>query len=114
MHAIVVFLVILFSAPSAVPAADGSAHYDSTIRLLQFCSSGYDTDYGYCAGYVTAIADTMLQYELYGLNACPGPAVKSQQLLDNVLTYLKNNPDLHGLPAKEAVAHSLAGRFPCQ
>lgn len=108
----VVSSVALFNASEA--KAQEIAFYDTAAVLEQFCTSRYDTDYGYCAGYVTSVADILLQYELYGYSACFSSAIKSQQLIDNVVAYLKENPQEVTLPAKEVVAKALATAFPCQ
>lgn len=94
--------------------AQGMAFYDTAAVLEQFCVSRYDTDYGYCAGYITSVADIMLQYELYGYSACFSSAIKSQQLIDNVIAYIQKHPEEVPRPAKEVVARALATSFPCQ
>lgn len=115
------FLIAVLTAVSALALAGVSeskaqdiAYYDTAAVLEQFCNSRYDTDYGYCAGYITSVADILLQYELYGYSACFSSAIKSQQLIDNVVAYLKDHPQDVALPAKEVVAKSLATAFPCQ
>lgn len=109
------FLIALASLTYIHDAkAQGMAFYDTAAVLEQFCVSRYDTDYGYCAGYITSIADVLMQYELYGYSACFSNTIKSQQLIDNVIAYLKNHPEEVPQPAKEVVARALATAFPCQ
>ncbi len=108
-------IVISFGFGIASEAkAQEIAFYDTAAVLEQFCTSRYDTDYGYCAGFITSVADILLQYELYGYSACFSSAIKSQQLIDNVVSYLKDHPEEITKPAKEVAAKALATAFPCQ
>lgn len=55
----------------------------SAAELMQMCSSTHDVDYGYCAGYITAIADQMLSTGTAGgERACNHAGVRSQQYVD--------------------------------
>ena len=104
----IVFLITAFSFPAA------AAHYDNAGTLRQFCQSGYDTDYGYCAGFLTAIADVMMDHSAYGYTACVAPNIKPQQLTDNIIAYMDAFQVDPLMPAKEYVAAMLADRFPCR
>lgn len=107
----VFFLIFLFPATALAQQAEFK---DSGYELFSACTSHYDTDYGYCAGYVTAVADVLLQQPLYGFGACNHAPVKSQQLVDLVTLFLEDNPELQSRPAKLVVAMALARAFPCQ
>lgn len=92
-----------FSDPSDPPALLSAA------KLAQFCMSRYDTDYGFCAGYVTAVAEDMAE----GARACHYGAARSQQFVDLFKAYAQANPDALNVPARQAVASALARAFSC-
>jgi hypothetical protein len=43
--------------------------------LINLCQAPYDTDQGFCAGYLTAMRDIMNDYQLYGHQTCGGDGV---------------------------------------
>lgn len=107
-------------APLQACAADNSGLPGGSMRghlgardLMNFCSGKFDIDYGFCAGYVSSISEAMLDHPLYGMEACNHGAVRSQQLLELVMTYLQEHPDRQSGPASVAVAETLASSFPC-
>lgn len=82
--------------------------------LLRLCSSKYDTEYGYCAGYISAIANMMLTTAVEGERACTQGTVRTQQLMDIYRSYAELFPEnLRGSAAKN-VAISIARGFPCR
>lgn len=81
--------------------------------LMELCAGKYDVDLGFCAGYVTAIADVMIDQPLYGFRACTHETVKSQQIMDNVILKTKAMPERSGFAARAVVADSIARAFPC-
>mgnify|MGYP003377021431 CR=1 FL=1 len=85
----------------------------SAANLTALCEGGYDIDVGFCAGYVTAIADLMGDQPLYGFRACLLGPVRSQQLMDNVTGILRASPDRARFAARTVVAESLSRSFPC-
>ncbi len=85
----------------------------SAANLEALCDGGYDIDVGFCAGYVTAIADLMADQSLYGFRACLLGPVRSQQLMDNVTGILRASPDRARFAARTVVAESLSRSFPC-
>lgn len=107
----VFILTLFFCSPAFAQPAEFK---DSGYELFSACTSHYDTDYGYCAGYVTAVADVLLQQPLYGFSACNHAPVKAQQLVDLVTLFLEDNSELQARPAKLVIAMALARAFPCQ
>lgn len=86
----------------------------STEELSRMCRSAHDTDYGYCAGYITAIAHMMRNnITLSGYRACRHDNVRSQQYIDIFNTYLELYPDAMPREAAVVVAAALARAFPC-
>ncbi len=77
------------------------------------CFSPYDTDSGYCAGYVTAITDLMVEHRIYGLEACNVSFIRSQQLVDTVRLYIQKNPKSLNGTARLLVAQAISEAFPC-
>jgi hypothetical protein len=85
----------------------------SGSELFRLCQSKSDIDYGFCAGYVTAIAQAMLASPVAGYRACNHGAVRSQQWIDTYARWVQQHPDAHTAPADQAVAQSIAQAFPC-
>lgn len=100
----------LFCAPArAGVSSEGLSGND----LLSMCNSKYDTDYGFCAGYVSAIANAMLISPVSGERACSHGPIRSQQLIDLYRSYAELFPEnLRGAAAKN-VAVAIARGFPC-
>lgn len=109
-------LVLLLGAASSraeTPIVISDATF-STEELARMCRSTHDTDYGYCAGYVTAIAHMMRDnISLSGYRACRHDSVRSQQYIDIFNTYLELYPDSMPREAAVVVAAALARAFPC-
>lgn len=82
-------------------------------ELLKMCNSTYDTDYGYCGGYVSAIANVMLTESIAEYRACRHQQVRSQQAIDIFRSYAELFPEMLSGEAATAVAASLARAFPC-
>lgn len=91
----------------------GTEAYLTGYELQTYCASSYDTDFGYCAGYVTGVSDLMFEHNLYGLSACHNQHIRSQQLVDLVRTYMKQHPDDLGGNARFVVAQALSSGYPC-
>lgn len=111
------FLAVLFfclicalpSRPLPAAAASGLSGHD----LLAMCNSRYDTDYGFCAGYVSAIANALLDGPVNGERACNHAPVRSQQLIDLYRSYAEIFPEnMRGAAAKN-VAIAISRGFPC-
>lgn len=82
--------------------------------LINFCKGQYDIDYGYCAGYMAAISEVMLDHEVYGQTACNHGIVAPQQLVELLKDSAKNNPSIELQPASAAAAQVLSGAFRCR
>lgn len=96
-----------------IAAVTDPQHHIATRELMNFCTGRYDVDYGFCAGYVTAVSEIMLDHTLYGYSACNHGPVKAQQLLENVGTFVRNDGGLDNRPGSVIVAAALANKFPC-
>jgi hypothetical protein len=81
--------------------------------LEQMCHSASDLDYGYCAGYVTAVADQLMEGSIAEFRACNHGAVKSQQYIDIYNAFIAQRPALRRGEAETAVAAAFARAFPC-
>jgi len=112
---IILSLVLCLSAARPVAAQDiASRHYYMGARdLMNFCRGSTDIDYGYCAGYIGAIADTMLAHSLFSYNACNHGPVQDQQLIEIVSDYIATYPQNISKPASMVVAEALARAFSC-
>ncbi len=107
---ITTFVVGLFCLASPAQAA---SNYVTGKELQKLCTSPFDTDYGYCAGFVTGVADVMLQQVVSGKKSCHKPSIKSQQLVDLVVSYMEHNPETKKHTARSIVAETLSRSFPC-
>ncbi|TNE31655.1 MAG: hypothetical protein EP349_03735 [Alphaproteobacteria bacterium] len=102
---------LAFAAFFSVPVhAKAQGYYLTAQELLQMCSSSFNTDYGYCAGYVTGVADELLG----SASACHKVSVKSQQLRDITVRYIEKHPESLDQPARSVTATALAAAFPCR
>lgn len=106
-------LFLSFLMTTGSQAASRQLSDFSGADLARMCASTYDTDYGFCAGYVSAIANTLLTDTIGGFRACNHAAVKSQQAVDTFVLFAKNFPNELQGDANVAVAASLARAFPC-
>jgi len=94
-------------------AIDLKPYKMSARQLKIFCSGVNDIDMGYCAGYIAAMAEIMLDTRLYDRKACHHGPVRDQQLIEIVRDFLDRHPDYLRRPSAELIAHALADAFPC-
>ena len=102
------FLMML---SAAAQAADGGV---TAGQLKTYCAGQYDVDAGFCAGYVTAIADLMKQKTLSGYTTCNLGPVESQQLMELVQIQMQENAIDPMQPATSLTAEMLARFYPCR
>lgn len=82
--------------------------------LMNFCKGQYDIDFGYCAGYITAISEVMIDHTVYGQTACNQGPVAPQQLVDLLKERAAHDPSIELQPASAAAAQALSGYFACR
>lgn len=108
-------IVIISLIPQGAKAQEKARTNDmSALSLYQLCSSQSNVDYGMCAGYVTALADILMNETVTGYKACHFGEVRTQELMDIVKNYIANNPDMNDRPARVVASAALARAFPCQ
>lgn len=107
------FLLFTFAFFSYVVPVKASQSLVTGHDFKTHCFSPYDTDSGYCAGYVTAVADLMIEHRLYGFEACNIGFIRSQQFVDTVRLYMKKHPESLNSNARLIVAQAIAKAFPC-
>jgi hypothetical protein len=114
--AVIIACALMLSLPaSAAPSGTDSASGPfSGAELHGMCMSDSDVDYGYCAGYVTAVAHSLLNRSIGGYRACNHANVRSQQLVDTFNSWAELFPGRLSADADTAVAAALARAFPCQ
>ncbi len=106
-------LFVIVPLLAATPAAANDRL--SAAELMQMCSSTHDVDYGYCAGYITAIADQMLSTGTAGgERACNHAGIRSQQYVDVFRSFAEVFPERLRDQAERTVAASFARAFPCR
>lgn len=97
----------------ATPAPAANSEGLTGTELLALCNSTYDTDYGFCAGYISGIANALLAGPVVGETACNHQPVRSEQLIDIYRNYAEVFPgNMKGSAAKTTAA-SIARAFPC-
>lgn len=107
------FFCLLCALPTRPVLAAVNSDGMTGHELLTMCNSRYDTDYGFCAGYVSGIANALLAGPVSGERACSHGPVRSQQLIDLYRSYAEIFPEnLRGAAAKN-VAVAIARGFPC-
>lgn len=85
-----------------------------TAQALQkMCDSRYDIDAGMCAGYITAVAETVMQDSRPDRRVCLSPAITPQTLMDHVRNYWHDNPPAPQDLASFSVDLALRARFKC-
>lgn len=105
-----IFLSLALAAP-----AQAAADRLTAGELMRMCSSEHDVDYGYCAGYITAVADQMLAAgTATGQRACNHEGIRSQQYVDVFRSYAEIFPERMKDEAESTVAASFARAFPCR
>lgn len=116
LHRLALFASLVLLLAALAPQSARAVNSDGLTGndLLRLCSSKYDTEYGYCAGYISAIANMMLTSEVEGERACTRGTVRTQQLMDIYRSYAELFPEnLRGSAARN-VAISIARGFPCR
>lgn len=116
LHRLVLALPLCLILASFAPQSARAVNSDGLTGndLLRLCSSKYDTEYGFCAGYISAIANMMLSGEVNGERACTHGNVRTQQLIDIYRSYAEIFPENLRGSATKNVAVSIARGFPCR
>ncbi len=111
---ILVLLVVVFAQPAAPANAKGSHLFNADI-LMRFCNSPHGAPYddGICAGYITAIADVMLQEPATADRLCMPRNLSTSDFSKLVTRHVARHPDDVGLPAAEVIRAALLKAFPC-
>jgi hypothetical protein len=101
-------LALIACLAASPVTARQAVHYLSGEGLYELCSSSIPAQRGECLGYLEGIVDAG-DNELPG-SICVPPGVKSDELRDVVVTYLRDRAatDRHVLPADFLVRTALA------
>ncbi len=109
-----VFLSFSFMPKSFADLAPKTQGFIAATQLKTYCMSHYDVDQGYCAGFVTGIADIMQEHRLYHFEACNMAHLRPQQIVDHVKQVMAQaQKDKMQGNARLFVAYALAHKFPC-
>lgn len=110
----IVFTVLACFLLAALPArAEIPDSVVSARELYTMCTSKYDTDAGYCVGYVSAVANRMAFASIDGYGPCNFGAARSQQFADLFTAYAQSYPDSLHAPAESIISAALGRAFPC-
>lgn len=111
------FALLCLSVPAfanePMQVSNPQAHL-SGRDLINFCKGQYDIDFGYCAGYMAAISEVMMDHTVYGQAACNHGAVAPQQLVELLKQRASQDPSIELQPASAAAAHVLSSAFRCR
>lgn len=107
------FIIALFILSFAVPAMAQNTTPMTAVALQNLCNSKYDIDVGICAGYIAAVADTVMQDSTPHRRVCLSPAVGPQILMDHVQKYWTDAPPAPQDLASYSVDSALRDRFRC-
>lgn len=99
----------------ATPANAGSSYLFNAEILSRFCNSPHGAPYddGICAGYITAIADALLQEPDMAKRLCVPRNLSTSDFSKLVTRHVARNPDDKSLPASNMVRTALLKAFPC-
>lgn len=104
-------LLLLALLPAS---AEAQTHSTMTVaQLQQLCSSRYDIDVGMCAGYISAIAESLMQNNNPQERVCLSPAIGPQILIEHMQAAWQKNPPQPQDFANANVEHVLRTRFRC-
>lgn len=106
-------MVLFFMCMVSSSNVQASTSMLSSQDIKTYCLSDYDIDVGYCAGYVTAVADLMVEHRIYGLEACYMELKSPQKMVQYVRAYIRKNPSIVQGNARFMIANILAQLYPC-
>lgn len=109
-------LFALFFLPvlSAQGVADAQVQAPIDVaQLLRLCDSTYDVDVGMCAGYVTAVAESIMNNSRPEQRVCLNPAIGPETLIENVRVSWAKDAPMPTDGAFGAVEGALRRRFRC-
>jgi hypothetical protein len=108
-------LISLVCCQIATPAIASSSHLFNAEVLSKFCNSPHGAPYddGICAGYITAIADVLLQEPDLAKRLCVPRNLSTSDFSKLVTRHVARNPDDKRLPASKVIRTALLKAFPC-
>lgn len=108
-------LISVVCYQTAIPANASSSHLFNAEVLSKFCNSPHGAPYddGICAGYITAIADALLQDPGMAKRLCVPRNLSTSDFSKLVTRHVARNPDDKRLPASKIVRTALLKAFPC-
>ena len=96
----------LIAAPSAYQTGDD---------LFRLCTSSKPAEAWQCLGYVEAVSDVLAAGDgVSGWFACIPPQVKSGQMRDIVVIFLRTEPERRNRTATSLMGKALSSTFPCK
>lgn len=110
LFSLFILTTIISYQPQAVQASTAML---SSQDIKTYCFSDYDIDVGYCAGYITAVADLMVEHRIYGFEACYMELKSPQAMVQKVRGYIRKDPSIIRGNARYMIAHILAQLYPC-
>lgn len=103
-----------FSLLSGLTPASAQVQSPMTVPQLQaLCSSKYDIDVGMCAGYVTAVAERLMNDSNPHNRVCLSPAIAPETLVTNLEKAWQDQPPQPQDFASVSVESALRQRFRC-
>lgn len=106
-----IWLFTLFIVVSGIPLPAFASF--SGNEVLSACEDSDPFRLGLCYGYVNGVLDRTLDAGFEGYKVCIPKSVTRQQLVDIVVSELKDKPEWRHYRASSILAPLLAGTFPC-
>ena len=104
--------VALFLPTSAFSQDDGTTtSFKNGTQLYQACTAASDSqNVSFCIGYVMGVSDSLQGLHL----TCSRKEVTGRQVIDLVVSYLRDHPDARQYVAAQEVTLALVKAFPCK
>ena len=115
MTRMLILLAAIACSQAGLPAYASDKQLFSAHILSKFCNSPHGAPYddGVCAGYITAIADSLLREPGMGEQLCVPRNMSTSDFSKLVTRHVARNPDDKDLPAATVIRGALLQAFPC-
>ncbi len=94
--------------------AQHGGYYMTGQELYTLCTSNFNTDYGFCGGFITGVAEVMIHQNVGPYRSCNHGTVRSEQLISITKKFIEKNDDTMAQDGRTVVARALNRAFPCR
>jgi Ssp1 endopeptidase immunity protein Rap1a len=112
LGAAVVLAATFSTVASAAP--DGPFYVDGNT-LLRYCTAIANDEQLFCVSYIEGVGDVLTQWrDMQNLPPCLSGGVAGKQLVDIVVAYLNEHPELRHAGAPLLVMSAILSKMKCQ